>query len=215
MSDKFLKHKLKNIEELKKNNDNYITHFDDNNINIIYVYLKAPKDSVYSYTFLKLKLDITNFPLQAPIVTFINYQNSIRIHPNLYGSGKVCLSILGTYSGPSWNPLITLDNLLITIQAILDNTPMIHEPNQKNNIQYNEYIRYTSIDFLLLNYLEKEENDIFKNYIIENIKLNHTKILEILDNKDMKVERTLHSPSKFLDYSSLKNKYLEFYAKYS
>jgi hypothetical protein len=28
----------------------------------------------------------------------------VRFNPNLYINGKVCLSLLGTWSGPSWNP---------------------------------------------------------------------------------------------------------------
>lgn len=29
---------------------------------------------------------------------------SVRFNPNLYNCGKVCLSLLGTWSGPSWDP---------------------------------------------------------------------------------------------------------------
>jgi Ubiquitin-conjugating enzyme len=29
---------------------------------------------------------------------------SVRFNPNLYNCGKVCLSLLGTWSGPSWSP---------------------------------------------------------------------------------------------------------------
>lgn len=28
----------------------------------------------------------------------------VRFNPNLYDCGKVCLSLLGTWSGPSWEP---------------------------------------------------------------------------------------------------------------
>ena len=28
----------------------------------------------------------------------------VRFNPNLYACGKVCLSLLGTWSGPSWVP---------------------------------------------------------------------------------------------------------------
>ena len=28
----------------------------------------------------------------------------VRFNPNLYNCGKVCLSLLGTWSGPSWDP---------------------------------------------------------------------------------------------------------------
>ena len=31
----------------------------------------------------------------------------VRFNPNLYECGKVCLSLLGTWSGPSWNPAVS------------------------------------------------------------------------------------------------------------
>lgn len=38
-------------------------------------------------------------------VQFLTTGNgSVRFNPNLYNCGKVCLSLLGTWSGPSWDP---------------------------------------------------------------------------------------------------------------
>ena len=68
MTDKFTTHKLKNIAELTKNNNkDYIIEYSDDNINTIDVYIKCPEDSVYNFCFLKLRLDISEFPLSPSI----------------------------------------------------------------------------------------------------------------------------------------------------
>jgi ubiquitin-protein ligase len=57
-------------------------------------------------------------------------QGSVRFNPNLYNCGKVCLSLLGTWSGPGWDPLVsTLLQVLVSIQAlILVPDPYFNEP---------------------------------------------------------------------------------------
>ncbi|ORY33042.1 hypothetical protein BCR39DRAFT_463825 [Naematelia encephala] len=53
-------------------------------------------------------LNPTKFPFDPPLVYFHSHTNGKgRCNPNLYEDGKVCLSILGTWSGDkseSWNP---------------------------------------------------------------------------------------------------------------
>ncbi|KAF9780320.1 ubiquitin conjugating enzyme family protein [Thelephora terrestris] len=53
-----------------------------------------------------------------------------RFNPNLYAEGKVCLSLLGTWSGPGWvSGKSTLLQVLISIQSmILCEEPYLNEP---------------------------------------------------------------------------------------
>ncbi|KAJ8086580.1 hypothetical protein AAF712_002010 [Marasmius tenuissimus] len=53
-----------------------------------------------------------------------------RFNPNLYADGKVCLSLLGTWSGPGWVAgKSTLLQVLISIQSmILCDEPYLNEP---------------------------------------------------------------------------------------
>ncbi|KAJ1311203.1 hypothetical protein OPQ81_009704 [Rhizoctonia solani] len=53
-----------------------------------------------------------------------------RFNPNLYADGKVCLSLLGTWSGPGWiSGKSTLLQVLISIQSmILCDEPYLNEP---------------------------------------------------------------------------------------
>lgn len=58
-----------------------------------------------------------------------------RFNPNLYADGKVCLSLLGTWSGPGWVPgKSTLLQVLISIQSmILCEEPYLNEPGWANS----------------------------------------------------------------------------------
>ncbi|KAG7342116.1 ubiquitin-conjugating enzyme [Nitzschia inconspicua] len=45
---------------------------------------------------------------------------TVRFSPNLYADGKVCLSLLGTWSGPKWNPLhSSILQVLMSIQGLI------------------------------------------------------------------------------------------------
>ncbi|KAK2466191.1 hypothetical protein APHAL10511_001833 [Amanita phalloides] len=58
-----------------------------------------------------------------------------RFNPNLYADGKVCLSLLGTWSGPGWvSGKSTLLQVLISIQSmILCEEPYLNEPAWANS----------------------------------------------------------------------------------
>ena len=57
------------------------------------------------------------------------------INPNLYECGKVCLSLLGTWSGPGWDPeQSTLLHFLVSVQGmILIENPYCNEPGQERD----------------------------------------------------------------------------------
>jgi len=55
-------------------------------------------------------------------------QGRVRFNPNLYANGKVCLSTLGTWSGPSWSPALSLAAVLISIQSLMTESPYTNEP---------------------------------------------------------------------------------------
>eukprot|EP01094_Clydonella_sp_ATCC50884_P027405 TRINITY_DN7858_c0_g1_i1.p1 TRINITY_DN7858_c0_g1~~TRINITY_DN7858_c0_g1_i1.p1 ORF type:complete len:148 (+),score=43.74 TRINITY_DN7858_c0_g1_i1:279-722(+) len=59
----------------------------------------------------------------------------VRFNPNLYNCGKVCLSLLGTWSGPGWVPgESTLLQVLLSIQSlILVPDPYFNEPGYESS----------------------------------------------------------------------------------
>ncbi|XP_019090896.1 PREDICTED: putative ubiquitin-conjugating enzyme E2 38 isoform X2 [Camelina sativa] len=71
------------------------------------------------------------YPSVPPKVYY--HSGGLRINPNLYNCGKVCLSLLGTWSGSTrekWLPKeSTMLQLLVSIQAlILNQKPYFNEP---------------------------------------------------------------------------------------
>ena len=93
----------------------------------------------------------------------------VRFNPNLYASGKVCLSLLGTWGGEkgeSWNPHVsTLLQVIISIQSlILVENPYFNEPGYERNMyseekqlankKYNETIQLYTIQVGMINMLK-------------------------------------------------------------
>jgi len=73
----------------------------------------------------------SNYNMSPPSVKYLTTSDGkFRFNPNLYADGKVCLSLLGTWQGPGWNPgKSTLLQVLISIQSmILCDEPYLNEP---------------------------------------------------------------------------------------
>lgn len=106
----------------------------------------GPEDTPYA--FCPLLFDIVlpdDYPFSPPKVTFVTSDGITRFHPNLYVAGKVCLSILGTWSGPSWASIMSLSTVLLSIQSLLDNNPITNEPGWE---------KYTLADAKAANYAD-------------------------------------------------------------
>ena len=89
----------------------------------------GPEDTPYAYC--PLLFDILlpdDYPFSPPNVKVATSDGRTRFHPNLYVDGKVCLSILGTWSGPKWSSIMTISTVLQSIQSILDSNPIANEP---------------------------------------------------------------------------------------
>lgn len=81
------------------------------------------------------------------------HSGGLRLNPNLYKNGKVCLSLLNTWTGKGnevWNPLSSnVLQLLVSIQGlVLNDNPYFNEPGfekqigsaigEKNSLAYKE-----------------------------------------------------------------------------
>lgn len=93
----------------------------------------------------------TIFFFVLQIVHYIS--GGLRVNPNLYESGRVCLSLLNTWTGSGaevWNPgSSTILQVLLSLQAlVLNEKPYFNEAGydlqmgraegEKNSISYNE-----------------------------------------------------------------------------
>ena len=99
-----------------------------------------------------------SFPSTPPhIVLQTTGGGTVRFNPNLYKDGKVCLSLLGTWSGPGWDAKnSTVLQVLVSIQSlIMVPDPYFNEPGFESSMKtpqgqlasemYNANIRYHTI----------------------------------------------------------------------
>ncbi|KAE9597168.1 putative aminoacyltransferase, E1 ubiquitin-activating enzyme [Lupinus albus] len=91
------------------------------------------------------------YPNEPPMVHYNS--GGLRLNPNLYESGKICLSLLNTWTGTGtevWNPgASTILQVLLSLQAlVLNDKPYFNEAGydqqigraegEKNSVSYNE-----------------------------------------------------------------------------
>ena len=93
----------------------------------------GPADTPYdSAPFLFTVLFPCDYPFAPPKVKLLTTGGGVvRFGPNLYANGKVCLSILGTWSGPSWLPCHTLSTVLLSIQSLMHAEAARNEPGHE------------------------------------------------------------------------------------
>ncbi|GMI74822.1 hypothetical protein HRI_001151500 [Hibiscus trionum] len=102
------------------------------------------------------------YPHEPPMVYY--YSGGLRLNPNLYNCGKVCLSLLGTWPGQQnemWNPgQSTMLQVLVSIQALILNArPFFNEPGyessyvgaegEKKSRKYNEDVFLLSLKTMI------------------------------------------------------------------
>mmetsp|Transcript_22327 Transcript_22327/g.36527 ORF Transcript_22327/g.36527 Transcript_22327/m.36527 type:complete len:387 (+) Transcript_22327:757-1917(+) len=106
----------------------------------------------------------STYPSVSPKCKIITTgRGSFRFNANLYTNGKVCLSILGTWSGPGWEPRYsTLTQVLLSIQAMILGVeePIANEPGweyevgSKRSKNYNGILQWGTMKWAMLHYLQ-------------------------------------------------------------
>jgi ubiquitin-protein ligase len=94
-----------------------------------------------------------DYPLSPPLVHLMTTgKNTIRYNPNLYSEGKVCLSLLGTWSGEQWNPNInTFLHIVHAIGAmILTDQPVQNEPAYASDSYFDHIDKPITSEILLV-----------------------------------------------------------------
>lgn len=147
-------------------NDYYVT-LDEANATKVYCLIKAPKDSVYRHTFVRLNMTIPDdYPHSPPTVEFVNY-DGVRIHPNMYEDGKCCATILNTWPSDNerWTSSMGIETILLAFHSFLDNQPYTHEPGGRDDPSYTCYVRHQSFYTCLLRYLAFEKIQLFQDFM--------------------------------------------------
>jgi baculoviral IAP repeat-containing protein 6 len=115
----------------------------------------------------------------------------VRFNPNLYNCGKVCLSLLGTWAGPGWDPVrSTLLQVLVSIQSlIMVDDPYFNEPGfqgelgtplgRQHSRDYNATVREATLRHAMGDALERP-SPVFKAVVEKHFRLKGSLILDQL-----------------------------------
>jgi ubiquitin-conjugating enzyme E2 Z len=178
------------IKEIKKNP--LITHgiyyqHDETDMLKGRALIIGPTETPYEDGFYLFKFQFpANYPHAPPKVDFCTSDGYTRFNPNLYRTGKVCLSILNTWKGEPWSGCQTISSVLLAICTILNDEPLLNEPGvtklHPDYASYNEIIKYKNIEVAIFGMLESvnETNEFFgfRDIMLEHFQKNKDKIRE-------------------------------------
>ena len=138
----------------------YYVH-DEDNILKGYAMLIGPEDTPYENGVYFFNFDFPyNYPYQPPKLTYLTNDGRTRFNPNLYRSGKVCLSILNTWRGEQWTSCQTIRTVLLTLITVLNDKPLLNEPGIKESNKdfkmYNKIIKYRNYEVAMYRVLTKK-----------------------------------------------------------
>jgi len=112
--------------------DGIFVRVDENRMDIIKVLIIGPAGTPYENGCFFFDLFLpSDYPNSCPkMVSLTTGSHAFRFNPNLYNDGKICISLLGTWSGPGWDPATsTILQLLVSIQALVFvDYPLENEP---------------------------------------------------------------------------------------
>lgn len=204
------------FSSLKKNlpinwDTSIVVRASSDNLNIFSFVITGPKDTPYHNGVYEFHAYFPeNYPNSEPKVLLdTTGGGKVRFNPNLYNCGKVCLSLLGTWSGQdgeSWNKdTSTFLQVLISIQSlILVEKPYFNEPGWERdmhtergkelNFNYNDNIRLQNMRWAIVDKLKNPAKG-FESLIKQHFMLKQNEILEttqkwIDESKKYKTEMT-------------------------
>lgn len=189
------------IDFNKNKPDNIYLWIDKKNIFQQYALIIGPKNTPYfgGFFFFDIKYPM-DYPTNPPIINLLTVNDNVRFNPNLYVNGKVCLSILGTWSGPGWKPIMNIRLVILSIHSLLGEYPIQNEPGFENvspnhisSIEYNLYILYYTYNVAIIDVLNNKYNSIsslFEKEIKEEFDKNYKKLKEDLLSYEMIYNKT-------------------------
>ena len=168
----------------------------------------------------------SDYPHSPPKVKYCTNNNKIRFNPNLYTCGKVCISLLNTWSGEQWTSCQTISTVLLTLCSLLCVNPLLNEPGigigHSDMKKYTSIIEYKNIDIAVLKmasmhasyYPNKFRH--FHSIVKEEFSKNKGALLKILTEKVAEnpksdcIVTNLYNMRVIIDYPRLYKEFMEF-----
>jgi ubiquitin-conjugating enzyme E2 Z len=197
VSKETIKRLIKDVKDIMHNplvdNGIYYSH-DDTDMLKGYALIIGPEDTPYfgGNYFFEFKYP-TEYPHKPPKVTYCTNGDEIRFNPNLYKCGKVCVSILNTWSGDQWTSCQTISTVLLTLCSLLCKNPLLNEPGVNKQHpeleKYSRIIEHSNIKIAVYNTITKKEGyyknffDLFYPYVKNNFLKNYEKLVHFVRTK--------------------------------
>lgn len=192
---------VRDIKEIIKNplDDNgiYYKH-DETDMLKGYALIIGPSDTPYfgGNYFFEFNFP-TDYPYSPPTLQYLTNDGVVRFNPNLYKTGKVCISILNTWRGEPWSSCQTIHSVLLTLCTLLNKEPLLNEPGvQKTHadfIKYNDAITFANISFSICNMILKKSIpphfEVFYDVMVENFLKNYNSIFDFVTEKEKEKEK--------------------------
>lgn len=204
--------------------------FNDKDIYDVKALIVGPKDTPYEGGFFFFALRFNNeHPKKPPTALMKTLSPSVRFNPNLYEQGRVCLSIIGTWQGPSWTPCMSMTTVLTSIQSLMSEMPYRNEPHHENDDntlchQYNDCIEYHTYRVAIIGMIKnpakgfEEFRPIVEKQFVKDFD-RYSKIIKKLRKEKQGKKVTAPSPFSNMkadcDYASLEAEMNQLYERLS
>ena len=211
----------------KEKPDGIYLWIDKTNIFQQYALIIGPGNTPYfaGYFFFDIKYPV-DYPKNPPIVNLLTINNKVRFNPNLYEGGKVCLSILGTWAGPSWKPIMNIRLVLNSIRSLMGEYPIQNEPGFENtkpenisSVEYNLSLIYHTYSLAICDVIDKKfhfvsqyfEKEIASEFITNKKKLEEDLLSYQQIYGKVPVDKQIYFMKKeILDFNILLEKFNKF-----
>ncbi|PRQ72346.1 hypothetical protein AAT19DRAFT_9685 [Rhodotorula toruloides] len=169
---------------------------DETRVDVIKCLIAGPEHSPYANGLFEFDIFL---PLQYPLVSPVCWLkttggNKVRFNPNLYAEGKVCLSLLGTWSGAPeemWQPgQSTILQVLLSISSMIlgTNYPFYNEPgmgamkDDERNKNYNKNCSLATTRWAILDWVKdgKFKESIWSDIIVSHFLLQRSKVVSTI-----------------------------------
>jgi len=185
----------------------------------------GPKGTPYENGYYFFELDFpADYPHSPPKVTYFTNDGMTRFNPNLYKSGKVCISVLNTWRGEQWTACQTISSILLVLCTTLNNEPLLNEPGvRKNHSDYDSYhqiITYKNFRIAIVEMLKgtmvRRQFPLFSDIIKKNFVDNYNDIMKNLDTgqiENITLRTSLYNMTVSINYEKVKEELNTLYQK--
>jgi ubiquitin-conjugating enzyme E2 Z len=213
---------LKDVREIwdhpLEGNGIYYEH-DDEDMLKGYALIVGPADTPYFGGFYFFELAFPHdYPHSPPVLKMVTQGDNVRFNPNLYVNGKVCISLLNTWSGEQWTSCQTISTVLLTLCTLLCKDPLLNEPGvtlkHQDMEKYTQIVEFKNIEIAILRVVTQfpdlfsESYSTFYPIVQSHWTQNRAAIQAFVETKAKerepeKISTSFYGMSVVIDYSKL------------